>query len=121
MVELSRYVLGPFREDDLLHVGSKHLAKLLPVFLLLFGTCIVAAPAYSQIAREETLGGPDSHENGQGPHGHLFGEWAGERSRLLDRGVEFGFQYVSDSLSNIMIDKQKRFASWYSIRRNVDI
>src|SRR5260370_1283033 len=121
MVELSRYVLGPFREDDLLHVGSRHLAKLLPVFLLLFGTCIVAAPAYSQIAQEETLGGPDSHETGQGPHGHLFGEWAGERSRLLESGVKFGFQYVSDSFWNIKSDKKERFASWNRFRWTVDI
>jgi len=26
-----------------------------------------------------TLSGPDSHETGQGPHGHLFGTWEGEQ------------------------------------------
>jgi hypothetical protein len=47
--------------------------------------------AYSQQAHEETLSGPDSHETGQGPHGHLFGDWGGERTRLLERGVSFDF------------------------------
>ena len=32
-----------------------------------------AARAQSQTALEEPLSGPDSHETGQGPHGHLFG------------------------------------------------
>jgi porin len=94
---------------------------LLPLFLLLFGLCIFAAPAYSQIAQEETLGGPDSHETGQGPHGHLIGEWGGERSRLLERGVKFDFQYVSDSLWNIKSEQKERFASWNRFRWTVDI
>src|ERR1700736_6193593 len=94
---------------------------LLPLFLLLFGSCIFAAPAYSQIAQEETLGGPDSHETGQGPHGHLIGEWDGERSRLEERGVRFDFQYVSDSLWNIKSEQKERFASWNRFRGTVDI
>jgi porin len=98
--------------------GHTHL---LPLFLVLLGACIFAAPAYPQIAQEETLGGPDSHETGQGPHGHLFGEWAGERSRLEERGVRFDFQYVSDSLWNIKSDKKERFASWNRFRWTVDI
>jgi hypothetical protein len=32
--------------------------------------------------QQEPIPGPDSHETGQGPHGHLFGEWGGERTRL---------------------------------------
>ena len=43
---------------------------------------IFAPPAFSQSPLEETLSGTDSHETGQGPHGHLFGDWEGERSRL---------------------------------------
>jgi porin len=70
---------------------------------------------------DETLGGPDSHETGQGPHGHLFGDWGGERSRLLDRGVRFDFQYVSDSLWNLESVQPERFASWNRFRWTVDI
>jgi porin len=67
-------------------------------FLLGCGLYLFAFPAHSQTAQEEPLPGPDSHETGQGPHGHLFGEWGGERTRLEERGVSFDFQYVSDSL-----------------------
>jgi porin len=89
--------------------------------LLWFGLCVWAPPAHSQTAQEETLSGPDSHETGQGPHGHLFGEWGGERSRLAERGVTFDLQYVSDSLWNIKSEQQERFASWNRFRGTVDI
>jgi carbohydrate-selective porin OprB len=79
---------------------------------------IFAFPAHSQ---EEPVPGPDSHETGQGPHGHLFGEWGGERTRLLERGVKFDFQYVSDSLWNIESEQKERFASWNRFRGTVDI
>ena len=69
----------------------------------------------------EPLPGPDSHETGQGPHGHLFGDWGGERTRLQERGVKFDFQYVSDSLWNIKSEQQERFASWNRFRGTVDI
>ncbi len=51
-----------------------------------------AFPAYSQTAQQEPLPGPDTHEPGQGPHGHRFGDWGGDRARLLKRGVSFDFQ-----------------------------
>ena len=104
--------------------AAKHKAQEQPPFLLvllLFCACIFAAPAYSQIAQEETLGGPDSHETGLGPHGHLFGEWDGARSRLLERGVKFDLQYISDSLWNIKSNQKERFASWNRFRWTVDI
>jgi hypothetical protein len=71
--------------------------------------CVFAARAYSQTGLEETLSGPDSHETGQGPHGHLFGEWGGKRTRLLERGVRFDFQYISDSLWKLRI---QAFTKW---------
>jgi porin len=82
---------------------------------------LFAAHAYSQDAQGEMLGGPDSHETGQGPHGHLFGDWGGERTRLVERGVSFDFQYVSDSLWNIKSVQPERFASWNRFRGTVDI
>jgi len=83
--------------------------------------CVFAVPLGAQNDQGETLGGPDSHETGQGPHGHLFGEWGGERTRLLERGVRFDFQYVSDSLWNIESPQKERFASWNRFRGTVDI
>jgi porin len=91
------------------------------VFLLSWGLCMFAFPAHSQTSPEEPLPGPDSHETGQGPHGHLFGDWGGERSRLQERGVNFDLQYVSDSLGNTESDQNGRFASWNRFRWTVDI
>lgn len=91
------------------------------LFLLWSVLWALAVPVYSQTAQDEPLSGPDSHETGQGPHGHLFGDWGGERTRLLERGVSFDFQYVSDSLSNIKSEQIERFASWNRIRGTVDI
>jgi hypothetical protein len=75
--------------------------------------CLFAFPVRSQTAQQEPLPGPDSHETGQGPHGHLFGDWGGERTRLQ--------QYVSDSLWNLKSVQPERFASWNRFRGKVDI
>jgi porin len=91
---------------------------------ILFSLCVwlwfYAVPVCAQ-QQEETLSGPDSHETGQGPHGHLFGDWDGLRSRLLERGVRFDFQYISDSLWNLKSEQPERFASWNRFRWTVDI
>src|SRR6266849_3895595 len=91
------------------------------VFVVWTALCIFAARAYSQDAQDETLSGPDRHETGQGPHGHLLGDWGGQRSRLLERGVRFDLQYISDTLWNIKSDKKERSAMWNRIRGTVDI
>jgi porin len=84
------------------------------------GSLILVAALQAQ-PQEETLSGPDSHETGQGPHGHLLGDWGGGRMRLFDRGVRFDFQYISDTLWNIEGDKKERSAMWNRIRGTVDI
>src|SRR6202795_5218148 len=91
------------------------------LFSLVLGVCLFALPVRSQTPQEEPVPGPDSHETGQGRHGHLFGDWGGERTRLLERGVKFDFQYVSDSLWNIKSEQKERFASWNRFRGTVDI
>src|SRR4030088_110006 len=91
------------------------------LFLLWSGLCALAFPVHSQPVPEETLSGPDSHETGQGPGGHLFGEWGGERSRLLDRGVRFDLQYISDTLWNVESEQKERVTSWNRFRGTVDI
>ena len=85
-----------------------------------FGTFV--APVYlpGQLP-DETLSGPDSHETGQGTHGHLFGEWGGKRTELLEHGVRFDFQYISDSLWNVKSEQKERFASWNRFRGTLDI
>lgn len=97
---------------------GRHLRFL---FLLGCGLCVFAFQAHSQTSGEEPPPGPDSHETGQGPHGHLLGDWGGERTRLLERGVKFDFQYVSDSLWNIRSEKKERLASWNRVRGTMDV
>jgi porin len=89
--------------------------------LLVLGCGLCVLPAHSQPTQQEPLPGPDSHETGQGPHGHLFGDWGGERTRLARRGVNFDFQYVSDSLWNLKSVQKERFASWNRFRGTVDM
>jgi porin len=92
------------------------------LFLACSGFFTLVAPLSLRGQRpEEALSGPDSLETGQGPHGHLFGQWGGVRTRLEQSGVHFDFQYVSDSLSNIEGDKKERVASWNRFRGTVDI
>jgi porin len=92
-----------------------------PVILVWAALSVFAAHTYPQASQEETLSGPDSHETGQGPHGHLLGDWGGVRPNLFDRGVRFDLQYISDSLSNIESDRNERFVSWNRVRGTVDI
>lgn len=90
------------------------------VLLAWVAPCLLMGRSYSQVD-EETLSGPDSHETGEGRHGHLLGEWGGLRSHLLDRGVKFDIQYITDSLSNIEGDREARYASWNRVRGTVDV
>jgi porin len=96
-------------------------STMLALFFLSLGLSLFALPVRSQTPQQEPLPGPDSHETGQGPHGHLFGNWGGERTRLEERGVSFDFQYVSDSLWNLKSVQPERFASWNRFRGTVDI
>jgi porin len=103
----------------LIYVRRPGLLSLLWCALWVF-----ASPVCSQTVKvepQEPLPGPDSHETGQGPHGHLFGSWGGERTRMSERGVNFDFQYVNDSLWDIKSEQKERFASWNRFRGTVDI
>jgi len=76
---------------------------------------------YSQVPGERTLPGPDAHDSPQGLNGKVTGDWFGERSKLQERGVDFDFEYISDSLWNIKSDKNERLASWNRGRGTVDV
>ncbi|MGO8793805.1 MAG: carbohydrate porin [Candidatus Sulfotelmatobacter sp.] len=108
------------KDSFIKHLKTLRLRRV--AFLAYSSYCALIVPVVLQSQQpEETLSGPDSHETGEGPHGHLFGEWGGERTRLEQYGVHFDFQYISDSLSNIESDKDDRFASWNRFRGTVDI
>src|ERR1700757_4784391 len=81
---------------------------------------VFAAHVYPQ-TNEETLSGPDSHEKPAADRGYLFGNWGGLRSDLLERGVSFDLQYISDNLANVAGDRDDRFVAWNRVRGTVDI
>jgi porin len=92
------------------------------LFLLaLAGLCVVAGPAYSQTGTGGTPSCPDSHQLPLGSQDHLLGDWCGARTRLLERGVKFDFQYVSDSLWGFKSQQNAQFESWNRFRATVDI
>src|SRR5882762_5945843 len=92
-----------------------------PAIIVWAALSVFVARTYPQAVPEETLSGPDSHETGQGPHGHLLGDWGGVRPYLFDRGVNFDLQYISDNLTNVHSDRNDRFVSWDRVRGTVDI
>jgi porin len=70
---------------------------------------------------EDTLSGPDQSEYAPDRQTHLFGDWNGERSKLLNRGVKFDLYYASDSLSNIRSAEAERLAVFSRVRGTVDL
>jgi porin len=99
-------------------MSQRHCRLLLLLAVGAFGSVPLL---HSQDSGERTLPGPDAHDSPQGLSGKLTGNWFGERSRLQERGVDFDFEYISDSLWNIKSDKNERLASWNRGRGTVDI
>jgi porin len=76
------------------------------VLLVLTGLCVLAGPAYAQ--------------TGLASESYLLGDWGGLRTRLVEQGVRFDFQYVSDTLWGFK-SQQTPFAMWNRFRATVDI
>ena len=112
---------APGRRSEVSSATSMQRLDRKYLLLVSVALCVFAASANSQTRLDETLSGPDSHETGEGPRGHLFGDWDGKRTRLLERGVHFDLQYISDSLWNIKSEQKERLASWNRVRGTVDI
>jgi porin len=102
-------------------VETGSMLRRLATCLILMLTLSGGRRARSQTPAQQALTGPDSHELAPDMQRHLFGNWAGERSRLEERGVTFDFQYVADHLWNIKSQQPERFASWNRIRGTVDL
>jgi carbohydrate-selective porin OprB len=92
-------------------------------FLVSGGLLILtlAAALHSQTEHEDTLSGPDSHESAPRQQKHLFGDWGGERTRLMERGVRFDLQYITDTLWNVKSVQKERVASFNRVRGTIDI
>ena len=78
-------------------------AKL--VLLVLTGLCVFGGPARAQTGLDRP---------------YLLGDWGGTRTWLAERGVQFNFGYVSDTLWGFE-HQRNSFASWNRFRTTVDI
>jgi len=52
---------------------------------------------------------------------YLFGDWGGERSALAEKGITFGFFYITDMLANPSGGRQETYAGWERVRGTIDI
>jgi porin len=89
--------------------------------LLVVGLCIFASPVYPQTGGADTSNCPGNYDPRAASQSHLFGDWCGERTRLEQRGIQFDFQYVSDSLWGSKSQQNSQFTSWNRFRATVDI
>ncbi len=72
-------------------------------------------------AVEETLSGPDAHENSAENQKYLLGDFHGRRARLLARGVHPDLQYLADNLWNLRSPQPTRLSSFNRVRGTLDI
>ena len=91
------------------------------VLAVVTGLSVFEGPAYSQNGMGEMPGCPHGGELRLGSQDHLLGDWCGLRTRLLERGVRFDFQYVSDSLWGFKSQQTSQFEPWNRFRATVDI
>ena len=89
------------------------------VGLMLFGTLCCTRAAIGQVG-EEHLPGSDRSEHTAAAQEHLFGDWGGARSRLLERGLKLGLLYAGDQLWNLRSRQKERLAVWTRVRGTVD-
>jgi porin len=89
-------------------------------FFASLALCVATFPVFAQTVIEP-LGGADRHELDMADRRYLLGDWGGERSRLEKRGVDFDFQYISDTLWNLKSVQPDRVAMWNRVRGTVDI
>jgi porin len=87
----------------------------------LLALSVLALPVYSQNTDQETLVGSNSNELAPSERGYVFGNWGGLRTQLEEMGVDFDFQYVSDTLWNLKSVQPDRVAMWNRVRGTVDI
>jgi porin len=75
------------------------MKKIIPVvsFLLLLQACVLAQDVGSPPSSQTLSGNFSSWWNGP----YLFGDWAGQRQKLSDKGVDFTGTYVIDLLGNV--------------------
>ena len=93
---------------------------ILTVSIYLGVLCPGIASAQSGVIND-TLAGADKGEHAPEEQPHFFGDWNGERKKLLQRGFNFNLEYVSDSLWNVQSVQKERLALFERARGTVDL
>ena len=70
---------------------------------------------------DDTLSGGSRNQHEPAHQQHFFGEWGGERPKLLREGVNLDFQYESDLLWNVRSPRPTRSTVFARGRGTVDI
>jgi porin len=81
--------------------------------------CPGLATAQSHVT-DDTLAGADKGEHAPEHQPHFFGDWNGEREKLLERGFNLNLEYVSDALWNVQSVQKERLAYFERVRGTVD-
>jgi porin len=69
---------------------------------------------------DDTLAGADRGEHAPEDQPHFFGDWNGEREKLLEGGFNLNVEYVSDALWNVKSAQTERVAYFDRVRGTVD-
>lgn len=123
MKELCRNYLADARAGRIVtRLGRRWRGKAgFLVLVVLSAACVLETNAWAESPLIAPLSGPDSHETPPEARDYLFGDWAGARQRLFQRGVSFDFQYISDTLWGLKSQKNSQFAMWNRVRGTVDV
>jgi porin len=87
--------------------------------LRLFLPLILVVPACAQIRVSAFDGGTPLFDTR--PRQYLFGDWAGKRTALAEKGIAFDFFYITDLQGNPTGGIQQTAAGWERIRGTIDI
>jgi porin len=108
-----------------LSVGTARSRAALSLFLcaliLALAACGQAKNKHAKVELKASLAGADSPQHRLKTQGHFFGDWNGERERLLEKGYAFDLDYSNDSLWNVGGSKRERVNVWERMRATVDI
>ncbi len=99
---------------------TRHSCKIMrTAYICLVLLCAGLATAQTE-GINDTLAGADKGEHAPEDQPHFFGEWNGEREKLLQRGFNLNVEYVSDSLWNAQSVQKERLAVFERVRGTID-
>jgi porin len=82
-------------------------------------TLVLVCPLWAQSSALASDDGGTLFENRS--RQYLFGDWAGRRTALAEKGVKFDFFYIADLEANPSGGLEQSKAGWERIRGTIDI